>query len=169
MERQRQSQSVMTTSEEVLSRVQELVAESAIAGPETERLISVLHAQIYWPLIERSQTPKKNLAEIHTPTAHKVRAAAPGTSWAAAWSQTPEKSRKYYRVIYALLVARGPMTDYELRDAMQRASFDFSWSGASARRNDLVHAGWVRATGEKRATPNGAPATVWEAVPEEVS
>lgn len=149
-----------------------------VGGSQMELLVSVTHFDLQHDddlnpttlsfsgeVLPEQRTP---IERIRVSPSHKVRRHALGTSWEAAYSQTPEKSRRMYLAIYRLLSRLGPMTDYELRDAMKERNFSHSWSGVSARRNDLVQAGWVRATGEKRLSPNGAPAFIWEAVPEKI-
>jgi hypothetical protein len=99
----------------------------------------------------------------------KVRKRDPGTSWEAASGQSSEHSRKLYRAIYILLSKVGPMTDHELRNEMTRRSFDFgSEEGVTKRRGELVEAGWVQATKERRKSQHGKNMIVWEALPEEL-
>lgn len=121
----------------------------------------VLDDFIYTP----PQTP---MGEITRPVKEIVRRHDPGTSWEAAYAVSSEKRQLLFRLIYrALTVA--PRTDDELHEVITRARVPHSESGLRTRRSELVAAGWVRDSGEKRSSANGHPATVWEAVPEVLS
>lgn len=109
------------------------------------------------------------MADIRPPTREKVRRHDPGTSWEAATLQSPEKSQRLYLAIYRLLVAIGPMTDDEIRTAMDHRGFDYSAAeSVTKRRGELRDAGWVVATDVRRRSQDGGTMIVWEAVPEEL-
>jgi hypothetical protein len=107
-----------------------------------------------------TRTPVK---EISTETKSKLRRYDPDTSLQAALSQTPEKSRALYTVIFGLL-DRKPMTDEELLDVFERGGKNVTASGVRSRRAELTEVGWVRDSGQKRQTKAGHPSIVWEAV-----
>lgn len=115
-----------------------------------------------WPPIKRTPVDK-----ISPPVTSKVRKHDRATSWEAAWSQTPEKSQKLYRLIYELLRKLGPLTDEELHNALVDMDYPHTSSGLRTRRSELTAAGWVRSTNIRRTTQNDAPSTAWEHVPEE--
>lgn len=112
------------------------------------------------------QTPMKDISKT---VKEIVRRRDPGTSWEAAWSIASEKRQLLFRQIYAVLTTYGPMTDDEIRAEFERRNLAHSASGLRTRRAELVEAGWVRDSGERRLSANGHPATVWEALPEVVS
>lgn len=100
------------------------------------------------------------MGEITVPTRSKVRKYDPQTSFDAAVGQTPEKTRLLYNAIWILL-SRAPLTDDEIQGALSRSRIPYSPSGVRTRRRELVDAGWVMATEEKRESANGSPSTVW--------
>lgn len=113
----------------------------------------------------RHRTP---IGDISVDAPLKVRKRDPGTSWEAASDQSSEHSRKLYRAIYILLSKVGPLTDHELRNEMTKRNFDFgSEEGVTKRRGELVEAGWVEATKERRKSQHGKNMIVWKALPEE--
>lgn len=112
-----------------------------------------------------TETPQVPIQEIKRPVKESVRRNDPDTSWEAALSITPEKRISLYRNIYETL-SRDAMTDDEISLALRIRSIHHSGSGLRTRRSELVRAGWVRATSEKRLSDNGHPSTVWEAIPE---
>ena len=118
----------------------------------------VLDDFIYQP----PQTPK---SKIKKSAKELVRRRDPGTSWDAALSITSEKRQELYRILYALL-SKHSLTDDEIRHRFEANSYPHSASGLRSRRAELVAAGWVRDSGNKRVSENGHPATVWEALPE---
>lgn len=118
----------------------------------------VLDDFVYQP----PQTPK---SKIRKSVKELVRRRDPGTSWDAALSITPEKRQELYRILYALLT-KHPLTDDEIRQRFEANSYPHSASGLRSRRAELVAAGWIRDSGNKRASENGHPSTVWEALPD---
>ena len=94
----------------------------------------------------------------------KVRDRDRDTSWEAASAQTNGKTAELQRHIYNLLVARGPMTDDQIRARMRMHGVQHTRSGVSTRRFELELAGWVKATPERRQSDAGKPSTVWRAV-----
>lgn len=92
----------------------------------------------------------------YTPTA---RVTDPDTSHEAARlaGQTAGSLRR--QCLEAL--AAGPLTDFELADQVGRQQ-----TSAGKRRGELVAAGFVEATAERRRTPSGARAIVWQITPE---
>lgn len=114
------------------------------------------------------QPPQTPMKDIDVPTKLKVRAQASGTSWEAAYEQTKGKSQILYQAIYRALTRRGPMTDDQIRVTVRPVTdaHGFAPESVTMRRGELVKAGWVRATGERRAGDSGSPMQVWEAVPE---
>lgn len=145
-----------------------------------DRIIKTAHDDVYWPLIDNlnkllaqartqaqeAQEPREPISTLKVPVRTKVRVNAAGTSWEAAYAQTPEKSQKLYRAIYLILTRAGPCTDDELRARLERINFVHSYTGVTKRRGELTEAGWVRATAERRVSQYGGTMTVWEAVPE---
>lgn len=117
----------------------------------------VLDDFIYQP----PQTPK---SKIKKSAKELVRRRDPGTSWDAALSITSEKRQELYRILYALL-SKHSLTDDEIRHRFEANNYPHSASGLRSRRAELVAAGWVRDSGNKRVSENGHPATVWEALP----
>ena len=116
----------------------------------------VLDDFIYQP----PQTPK---SKIKKSAKELVRRRDPGTSWDAALSITPEKRQELYRILYALL-SKHSLTDDEIRHQFEANNYPHSASGLRSRRAELVAAGWVRDSGNKRVSENGHPSTVWEAL-----
>ncbi len=108
----------------------------------------------------------KPLSKISVATRTRVRRHAPGTSWEAATSQTPEKSRQYYRVIHGVLTIMGPMTDDEIYDELVRRGKKVTQNTLRPRRKELTTEGWVKDSGTKRPSRMGRPSIVWEAIPE---
>lgn len=108
------------------------------------------------------QTP---MSQINPPTKALVIRHGRATSWEAALGQTSQRRQRMYRLIYKILSQKA-LTDHEIRIVLERNDAPHSWSGVSARRVELVRAGWVRDTGRRRKTQFGKPATVWAAVPE---
>lgn len=138
--------------------------------PRLEGGISFIHLlalEISTSRLDVESWPKVPIDKISVPVQNKVRRNARGTSWAAATSQTPAKSQLLYKAIYIILTKKGPLTDEEILRVLEFNKIPVSDSGARARRSELVDAGWVRATDEKRPSKNGSPMTVWEAVPEQ--
>lgn len=117
----------------------------------------VLDDFIYQP----PQTPR---SKIRKAAKELVRRRDPGTSWDAALSILPEKRQELYRIIYALLV-KHQLTDDEIRQRFEMNNYPHSASGLRSRRAELVAAGWVRDSGNKRTSENGHPSTVWESLP----
>lgn len=112
------------------------------------------------------QPPQKPIREIDVPAKEVVRRRDPGTSWEAAYSISSEKRQELFRVIYRALLRFGPQTDDELRKHFILAKIAHSPSGLRTRRAELVKAGWLRDSGNKRDSMSGHPSTVWEALPE---
>jgi hypothetical protein len=147
----------------------------------SDRIISLVHSDVYWPIIENltkqlneartqaqeAQVPQRDFHKVAVPVHTKVRRNALGTSWEAAYAQTPEKSQKLFQAIYRVLTIRGPQTDEELHDILTTSGFKHTVSGLRARRSELRDMGWVAASGEKRPSENDMPMTVWKAVPSE--
>jgi len=82
--------------------------------------------------------------------------------------QTPPARPTCLDVVLSTISKRGERgaTDDEIE-----VITGMSHATASARRNDLLHAGWIKPSGERRKTRAGRPATVWvmtraETVPE---
>lgn len=111
--------------------------------------------------VGETRTP---IHEISTPVKAKVRRNDPDTSWDAAVSQAPDKTRRLYVAIHRVLLARGPMTDDELLHSFDTLRFTHTPSGVRSRRKELAEAGWVRDTGDKRPSNAGSPSIVWAAV-----
>ena len=96
--------------------------------------------------------------------AGKVRARDRETSWEAASAQTNGKTAELQRHIYAMLSARGPMTDDQIRARLRMYSIPHTRSGVSTRRFELELAGWVTATDARQKSDAGKLSTVWRAV-----
>ena len=85
-----------------------------------------------------------------------VRRRDPSTSWEAASAQTVGKRASLQRTIYRLLNGY-PMTHEGLVARLPLASP----SGVRSRCAELVAAGWVVDSGERRRTSAGSPSIVW--------
>jgi hypothetical protein len=116
--------------------------------------------------------PRVPVSKISPEVKTKVRRRAPGTSFEAALSQTPEKSQRLYAAIM-LVLSKKPQgcTDDELRGYMAKflEKYGLAPESVTMRRGELRDAGWVRDTGTKRPSDLGASMIVWEAVPEETA
>lgn len=110
------------------------------------------------------------IGELDVPTRLRVGRHSPGTSWAAAYMQTPEKTQHLFRAIYFALTKFGPMNDDEIRHRIKPITdrYNYAPEGVTMRRSELMKAGWVRSSGERRRGDSRALMTVWEAVPEEL-
>jgi len=95
-----------------------------------------------------------------------ARRSDPHTSWRAAWMQTTGASQLLYRVIY-LVLSKKKCTDEELVKIVQHNIKESTPSSIRSRRSELVEAGWVKDSGQRRNSNAGSPMTVWESVPEE--
>lgn len=100
----------------------------------------------------------------HVELAGKVRARDRETSWEAANAQANGKTAELQRRIYRLLLARGPLTDDQIRRLFRVDAVPHTRSGVSTRRFELELAGWVKATDERRPSDAGKASTVWRAV-----
>ena len=96
------------------------------------------------PLFDPDQPDLSHLA---------ARATDPDTSHAAAGALDGARDRE--RALGAL-AEHGPMTDFELGDAISRQQ-----TSAGKRRHELQAAGLVEYAGFKRPTPSGSQARVW--------
>lgn len=93
----------------------------------------------------------------------RARNTDPETSHQAATSVAD--LRHTQRIVYTLLSIEGPQTDEELLLLWNdRIAERISPSGLRTRRNELVDAGLVRDTGERRPIQSGRNAIVWEVV-----
>lgn len=113
-----------------------------------------------WPPVP----DKLPVERMKVPTRNKVRRKDPSTSWAAATSQVPAATQLIYKAIVLILTKKGPQTDEEIERVLTYNKIPHSESGARTRRSELVEAGWVRDSGQKRPGKNGNPMIVWEAV-----
>lgn len=103
---------------------------------------------------------------LHETTIAKARATDPETSWDAA--ETVKNINAVQKAIMELLEAHR-MTDEELVDqyilGMLAGKLPMaSESGIRTRRDELVRAGKVGYTGEKRPTRSGRQARIWAVV-----
>lgn len=97
-------------------------------------------------------------------TTPRARLTDPATSHAAANSVDRSQMSHAKRVIVTLLMLEGPMTDEELLLLWNdRIADRISQSGLRTRRSELVDAGLVRDSGERRPLESGRMAIVWEA------
>jgi hypothetical protein len=109
--------------------------------------------------------PKIPIEEISVQPRIRVRSFDHSTSWEAAISISPEKSRLIYQRIYDSLKRFGPSTDTEIRNLYETQFLDsVSPSGLRTRRAELVATGWVVATDEKRLNHRNRREMVWKAV-----
>jgi hypothetical protein len=114
--------------------------------------------------IAEERTP---IAEIKVPVSRRVRARSEATSWDAAVSIGTEKGRQTFQRIYGILTQFGALTDSQISDMYKNMYNDpVSPSGLRSRRAELVVAGWVKATGNRRKNHRGRDEMVWEALPE---
>ena len=101
------------------------------------------------------------------PPVAKARATDPETSHEAAASVARISDAQGF--ILKMLNTHGPLTDEKLWDLYHPADIQIyhfihmSISGARSRRAELVKAGLVRDSGERRETRSGRKAIVWEA------
>lgn len=88
------------------------------------------------------------------------------TSWDAASRQTDGKRAALQVRIYELLRARGPMTHERLIDELAAGYGPAAQtpSGVRSRCSELVEAGWIADSGDRRRTRAGSPAIVWQAL-----
>jgi hypothetical protein len=114
--------------------------------------------------IAEKQAPKASPAGPATsqqPRAPRRRAVArvtdPSTSWEAAASVTGLATNR--QAVLSLLTGYGPMTDETIYDRLPEGFM--SPSGARTRRAELVDAGLVEDSGEKRLTRSGRRTIVW--------
>lgn len=126
--------------------------------------LHLLLTQLHHFEVDPSKPKQTPIKDMRPPAKSKVRRMDPGTSFSAALAQTPEKTRGLYIAIRQIL-DRKPMTDEELLALFQSKHKSVTPSGVRSRRAELVDAGWVRDSGEKRLTAAGSPSIVWEAVP----
>ena len=153
----------ITTQEASLRAAQEdLAAEDGVGFQRIVGAITSLK-KIREQLPSMSER-RKPIREISVPTKHKLRRNDPSTSFSAALSQSPEKSRGLYMAIHAIL-ERKALTDEELVGIFEEAGKEVTPSGVRSRRAELTDAGWLRDSGQKRDTKSGHPSIVWEAVP----
>lgn len=96
-------------------------------------------------------------------TTPRARRTDPATSHAAARSVDREHLTHTQRVITTLLALEGPKTDEELLLLWNdRIADRISASGLRTRRAELVDAGIVRDSGERRQLESGRMAICWE-------
>ena len=97
---------------------------------------------------------------------HRRRAGDPDTSEAAAARVTDPASlrERQRKVLEALREHPGGMTDEELTNYCHKAYGWAKGSTARTRRSELVEAGLVERTDEKRTLASGGPGYVWRAV-----
>lgn len=126
--------------------------------------LHLLLTQLHHYEVTPGQQRKTPIKDMRPSAKAKVRRYDPGTSFSAALLQTPEKSRGLYTAIRQIL-ERKPMTDEELLALFQSRGKSVTPSGVRSRRAELVDAGWLRDSGEKRPTAAGNPSIVWEATP----
>lgn len=107
----------------------------------------------------------------------KVRARDPETSWDAAAKQTRGNTQRLQDELLALFETFGPMTDDELIERRKQyyleaesvydpngtnpAPFYATPQSIRSRRSELVTAGKVVWTGDKRTSNHGGPSRVW--------
>jgi hypothetical protein len=127
-------------------------------------LLNKLNDPEFVNTLQPDRTP---IAEIKVPVSRRVRARSEATSWDAAVSVGTEKGRKTFQRVYGILTQFGALTDSEISDMYKNMYNDpVSPSGLRSRRAELVVAGWVKATGNRRKNHRGRDEMVWEALPE---
>lgn len=156
--------------EALLARAKDALSETGLPAHVTDALVTELHNRVYWPEIEKLQSPKKNspkkIREIREAQArNRVQINGSLTSLRAAIAQTPDKSQWYYRNIYLLLLQNGPATDEQILAWLEKSdAIHVTSSSARTRRDELVKAGWVEASEEFGRTKAGQPCIVWRAL-----
>lgn len=90
-----------------------------------------------------------------------ARSSDPGTSHAAAASIPVGELRESQQAVLALLREVGPLTDDEILECYQGRLPWQSPSGLRTRRAELVDAGFVKDTGERRTLRSRRLAIVW--------
>jgi hypothetical protein len=103
--------------------------------------------------------PTPSLFDVPREPAARARRADPSTSHDAARVAT-DRARESQRDVYRLLRRFGPLTDEQLVEAAAQAGVQQSPSGLRTRRAELVDAGWVVDTGERRELPGRSRKTV---------
>jgi hypothetical protein len=117
-------------------------------------LLNKLNDPEFVNTLQPDRTP---IAEIKVPVSRRVRARSEATSWDAA----------VFQRVYGILTQFGALTDSEISDMYKNMYNDpVSPSGLRSRRAELVVAGWVKATGNRRKNHRGRDEMVWEALPE---
>ena len=107
-------------------------------------------------MIEQPQLPLRPYADRHVP-----RVKGSDTSTAAAISQEPSLASTQYKILSIIrYYATSGCTDDELEGVT-----GLRHQSVSARRRELVLAGLVVDSGERRLTSSGRMATVWKAMP----
>lgn len=103
------------------------------------------------------------------PVWERIRRTDPSTSWEAGRRLSPESTRELYNDIIFVMwnnVKLDGLTDEELIFVLTEQMFKkYTPSGIRSRRSELVEAGWLRDSGQRRNTKAGRPAIVWEWVP----
>ena len=89
-----------------------------------------------------------------------ARATDPDTSHDAAAMQTPQRRERGQWLALQHLATLGPLTDFELA-----ALTGWQQTSIGRRRGELVSAGLVERTEDRRSTPSGATAAVWRVTP----
>jgi hypothetical protein len=89
--------------------------------------------------------------------APRYRKTDPMTSRIAARTQTPERLSSGRWMALDALARYGAQTDFELAERTGRIP-----TSIGCRRAELTRRGWVVATEERRPSPTGTPATVWQ-------
>jgi len=133
-------------------------------GGVTNMQLILNKLSIYEVTPGKTRTPIK---DIRTPAKARVQRRGQGTSFEAAITQTGARSQLLYKVIYGLLLRKGPMTDDEIYAFLEARGKTVTQNSLRPRRKELTDNGWVRDSGVKRPSANGGPAIVWEAVPDD--
>jgi hypothetical protein len=102
------------------------------------------------------------LAEIDKRTAGRLRRDASDTETEAALSITETTGPQRRAILAMLHAAEDGLTDYEIRAEAKRTGVPLAWSSASTRRKELVDAGLVVDSGQRRHTSTGRQSTVWK-------
>jgi len=90
-----------------------------------------------------------------------ARSTDPQTSWEAANSVTRFSITKTRAAILRVLTNEGPLTDEQIAEQLADLSHT-SPSGLRTRRKELVNAGMVRDSGQRKKMSSGRSAIVWE-------
>lgn len=111
------------------------------------------------PMLDRNDIDDRDTGILANPAPAHTRMADPATSFAAAASVKPEKTREIYKTILLILGEHGPSTDPEIERFVESGAQ--SPSGLRTRRKELQVAGYIEYAGYKRKLASGLYGQAW--------